>query len=356
MGRIKEAAKTQEDRIVVFQEKNIRRNWHNDEWWFSVIDIIGVLSGTDNPKRYWSDLKRKLAQEAGSEQPYEKIVRFKLRSPDGKQRETDCANTETLFRIIQTIPSPKAEPFKRWLAQVGYERIKEIEDPELASLRARELYEAKGYSQAWIEKRLRSISIRGELTKEWKERGVSEGREYAILTAEIARATFGVTPGEHSKLKGLDQVKTGNNLRDHMTDLELIFTMLGEASTTEIARKKDAQGFKKNRVAAKEGGDIAGNARKALEAKSGTAVVSRENHLNPPQVGFTETVATAFIETQAEALAPTEAELPKTRKQVKAKARQTIKELGGTIPEEVSVQEKSVKQLERKLKKREDGK
>ncbi len=265
--------------LAVFQESTIRRTWHNEEWWFSIIDVIGILSDSAIPKRYWSDLKRKLAQEAGSEQPYEKIVRLKLAAPDGKQRETDCANTETLFRLIQSIPSPKAEPFKRWLAQVGYERVKEIENPELASARARDLYQAKGYPQAWIEKRLRSIAIRGELTEEWHQRGVQEGKEYAILTAEIARATFGVTPAEHGKLKALDKVKTGNNLRDHMTDLELIFSMLGEASTTEIAREKDAQGFAENALAAKQGGTIAGDARKALEAKSGKRVVSKENYL-----------------------------------------------------------------------------
>jgi hypothetical protein len=272
-----------QNRIVIFQEQAIRRAWHENEWWFSVIDVIGVLSESSNANRYWSDLKRKLAQEAGSGQPYEKIVRLKLTAPDGKQRETDCASTEILFRIIQSIPSPKAEPFKRWLAQVGYERVKEIEDPELASARARELYEAKGYPKDWIEKRMRSIAIRGALTDEWKERGVAEGREYAILTAEIARATFGVTPGAHKKLKGLEQVKTGNNLRDHMTDLELIFTMLGEAGTTEIARRKDAQGFADNRTAAKEGGAVAGNARKELEAKTGVPVMSRQNYLSPSE-------------------------------------------------------------------------
>jgi len=269
----------QTDRIVVFQETAIRRAWHESEWWFSIIDVVGILSESNNPNRYWSDLKRKLSQEAGSGQPYEKIVRLKLTAPDGKQRDTDCANTEMLFRIIQSIPSPKAEPFKRWLAQVGYERVKEIENPELASARARDLYQAKGYPQAWIEKRLRSIAIRGELTDEWRTRGVQEGKEYSILTAEIARATFGVTPGAHSRLKKLDKVKTGNNLRDHMTDLELIFSMLGEASTTEIARRKDAQGFTENRTVAKEGGTIAGDARKALEAKSGRPVVSGDNFL-----------------------------------------------------------------------------
>lgn len=266
-----------ENHIAVFQETAIRRTWHNEEWWFSVVDVCGVLTESSDAGAYWRKLKQRLGAESSE------VVTFchglKLEAPDGKQRLTDCANTEGLFRIIQSIPSPKAEPFKRWLAQVGYERVKEIENPELASARARELYQTKGYPQAWIEKRLRSIAVRGELTDEWKERGVREGREYSILTAEIARATFGVTPGAHSRLKGLDKVKTGNKLRDHMTDLELIFTMLGEAGTTEIARRKDAQGFADNRTAAKEGGAIAGNARKALEAKSGKPVVSKNNYL-----------------------------------------------------------------------------
>ena len=266
-----------ENHLVVFQEKAIRRTWHNDEWWFSVVDVCGVLTDSPDAGAYWRKLKQRLNAE-GSE-----VVTFchglKLEAPDGKQRVTDCADTEGLFRIIQSIPSPRAEPFKRWLAQVGYERVKEIENPELAGARARELYQAKGYPQAWIEKRLRSISVRGELTDEWKTRGVAEGKEYSILTAEIARATFGVTPGAHRRLKGLDKVKTGNSLRDHMTDLELIFTMLGEASTTEIARRKDAQGLEDNRSAAKEGGAVAGNARKELEAKSGKPVVSRANYL-----------------------------------------------------------------------------
>lgn len=299
-----------EDRLVVFQEKTIRRTWRREEWWFSVIDVVGALSDSRNANRYWSDLKRKLAHEAGG-QPYEEIVRLKLTAPDGRQRETDCANTEGLFRIIQSIPSPKAEPFKRWLAQVGYERVKEIEDPELASARARELYEAKGYPQDWIEKRMRSIAIRGALTEEWKTRGVNEGREYSILTAEIARATFGVTPGEHKKIKGLDAIKTGNNLRDHMTDLELIFTMLGEAGTTEIARQKDAQGFRQNHQAAREGGAVAGNARRELEAKSGTPVVSRSNYLGGPDTAPAQRAERAFTETQIEAPAPAPAQKAK---------------------------------------------
>ena len=287
-------AKTTEpaNHIAVFQEIAIRRTWHNEAWWFSVVDVCGVLTDSPDAGAYWRKLKQRLNTE-GSE-----VVTFchglKLEAPDGKQRVTDCANTEGLFRIIQSIPSPRAEPFKRWLAQVGYERVKEIENPELASARARELYQAKGYPQAWIEKRLRSIAIRGELTDEWKERGVPEGKEYSILTAEIARATFGVTPGAHSRLKGLDKVKTGNNLRDHMTDLELIFTMLGEAGTTEIARRKDAKGFADNRTAAKEGGTIAGDARKALEAKSGKPVVSKQNYLTAP-------VAAALGDTDAAA-------------------------------------------------------
>ncbi|MGB4926739.1 MAG: Bro-N domain-containing protein [Giesbergeria sp.] len=266
-----------ENHIAVFQESSIRRVWHNEEWWFSVVDVCAILTASLDAGAYWRKLKQRLNAEGG--QPVTFCHGLKLQAPDGKQRETDCANTEGLFRIIQSIPSPKAEPFKRWLAQVGYERVKEIENPELASARARELYQAKGYPQAWIEKRLRSISVRGELTDEWKARGVAEGREYSILTAEIARATFGVTPGEHSQLKGLDVVKTGNNLRDHMTDLELIFTMLGEASTTEIARRSDALGFDENRMSAKQGGTIAGNARKALEAKTDKKVVSKANYL-----------------------------------------------------------------------------
>lgn len=268
-----------EDRVVVFQEKTVRRAWHENEWWFSVQDVVAVLTDSANPVDYIKKMRlrdKELSQGWG-----QLVTPLRLETEGGIQR-ANCANTEGLFRIIQSIPSPKAEPFKRWLAQVGYERVKEIEDPELASSRARELYEAKGYPKDWIEKRMRSIAIRGALTEEWKARGVAEGREYSILTAEIARATFGVTPGDHKKLKGLEQAKAAN-LRDHMTDLELIFTMLGEASTTEIAKRKNAQGFKQNHHAAKEGGAVAGNARKELEAKSGQPVISSENHLTLPQ-------------------------------------------------------------------------
>ncbi len=265
-----------ESRIVIFQEKGIRRSWHRNEWWFAIVDVVAALTDSVQPEGYVKDLRRRdkeLAKGWG-----QIATPLRLNTVGGVQ-QANCANTEGIFRIIQSIPSPKAEPFKRWLAQVGYERIKEIENPELASARARALYEAKGYPKVWIEKRLRSIAIRGELTDEWKERGVREGREYAILTAEIARATFGVTPGVHGNIKGLRHLKTGDNLRDHMTDLELIFTMLGEASTTEIARRKDARGFPANRRTAKEGGTIAGDARKALEAKTGRPVVSASNNL-----------------------------------------------------------------------------
>lgn len=261
-------------KIAIFQKKEIRKILHKGEWWFSVIDVVEVLTDSNIPKRYWSDLKIKLKKE-GFVEVYENIVRLKMLSLDGKKRETDCANTETIFRIVQTIPSPKAEPFKRWLARVGYERIEEIEDPELATKRTRAIYKAKGYSDTWIEKRMRGIEVRETLTDEWGRRGVREGQEYAILTAEISKATFGMTPSEYQKLKGLKR----ENLRDHMNDLELIFTMLGEASTTEIVRNKDARGFLENKIAAKEGGDIAGEARRKLEIKSGKKVSTGENYL-----------------------------------------------------------------------------
>lgn len=262
--------------LVVFQEKTIRRTWHDNQWWYVVEDVVGALTDSSDPKQY---IKRMKQRDSELAKGWVQIVPTLLVKTSGGQQRMLCGNTEGIFRIIQSIPSPKAEPFKRWLAQVGYQRVQEIDNPELASQRARELYEAKGYSPAWIEKRLRSIAIRGELTGEWRERGVQEGREYAILTAEIAKATFGMTPQQHAKFKNLDKVKTGNNLRDHMTDLELIFTMLGEASTTEIARKRDARGFKPNRQAAKAGGAVAGNARRELEQKSGKPVASRGNFL-----------------------------------------------------------------------------
>lgn len=259
--------------LVIFKGKNIRRIEHNGEWYFSIIDIVEALTDSNNARRYWSDLKRKLSDEEGFSQLYEKIVQLKLPASDGKNYSTDTADTETVFRIIQSIPSPKAEPFKKWLARVGYERLQEIENPELAQKRMKALYEAKGYPKAWIDKRLRGIAVRDALTDEWKARGVKEDKEYAILTAEISKATFGLTPSEYKALKGLKR----ENLRDHMSDLELIFTMLGEASTTEIAKNTDAQGFLQNRRAAKEGGKVAGNARKELEKKTGKRVTTSKN-------------------------------------------------------------------------------
>jgi|SRR3989344_114479 len=261
-------------KIAVFQKKEIRKIIHKNEWWFSVTDIIEALTGTQRPRKYWNDLKKKLIKE-GYFEVSENIGQLKIAAPDGKKRETDCANTETIFRIIQTVPSPKAEPFKRWLAKVGYERVQEIEDPELATKRTRAIYKAKGYSDAWIEKRMRGIEVRATLTNEWKNRGVKEGQEYAILTAEISKATFGMTPSEYQKLKKLKR----ENLRDHMNDLELIFTMLGEASTTEIAKNKNSQGFTENKTVAREGGAVAGKARKDLELKSGKKVSTDKNYL-----------------------------------------------------------------------------
>ena len=220
-----------ENHLVVFQEKAIRRTWHKEEWWFAIVDVVAVLTDSVQPDGYVKDLRRRdkeLAKGWG-----QIATPLRVETEGGVQR-VNCANTEGLFRIIQSIPSPKAEPFKRWLAQVGYERVREIENPELAAARMRELYAAKGYSDEWIEKRVRGIAIRDELTNEWKKRGVKEQREYSILTAEISRATFGMTPAEYREFKSLD--KPADNLRDHMNDLELIFTMLGEASTTEIAR------------------------------------------------------------------------------------------------------------------------
>src|SRR3989344_2573676 len=246
--------------LAVFQGKKIRRIWFKDEWWFSVVDVVTILSEQPNfqkARKYWNKLAQRLKEEGSEVVTF--CHRLKLPAEDGKLRETDCANTEGIFSIIQSIPSPKAEPFKRWLAKVGYERIQEIENPELAAERMREIYKQKGYSDAWIEKRVRGIAVRDELTDEWKKRGVREQKEYAILTAEISKATFGMTPIEYKKFKTLQNPQ--DNLRDHMTDLELIFTMLGEASTTEIARNKDSQGFVENKNAAQEGGTIAGDAR-----------------------------------------------------------------------------------------------
>ena len=260
-------------KIAIFKGKTVRKTIHNNEWWFSVVDVCGALTESADSGAYWRKLKQRLKDE-GSE-----VVTFchglKLEAPDGKKYETDCANTEGIFRIIQSIPSPKAEPFKRWLARVGYERIQEIEDPELASKRARALYKAKGYPDDWIEMRMRGIVIREELTDEWKERGAQLEKDYEILTSEISKATFGVTPGQYKKLKGLRR----ENLRDHMDDFELIFTMLGERSTTEIHRNENSKGMPKLKKDAKAGGDIAGGARKKLEKRLGRSIVSEKKYL-----------------------------------------------------------------------------
>ena len=268
--------------IILFEEKQVRRAWNKDEekWYFAIADVIAVLTGSVDPGAYWRKLKERLKKEGN--QTVTDCHGLKMTAADGKQRLTDVANTEQLLRLIQSIPSPKAEPFKLWLARVGYERLEEIENPELAARRMREIYQQKGYSEEWIEKRMRGIAVRDELTDEWKKRGVKEQRDFAILTAEISKATFGMSPAEYKDFKALANPK--DNLRDHMTDLELIFTMLGEASTTEIAKKKDARGFPANQQAARAGGTIAGNARRELESKSGTQVSTKANFKELPEV------------------------------------------------------------------------
>lgn len=260
--------------IQLFEDQKIRTAWdaEKEEWYFSIIDVISVLTGTANPRRYWSDLKRKLKAE-GANELYEKIVQLKMLSSDGKRYKTDVANTEQLLRIIQSIPSPKAEPFKAWLAMVGKERIEETIDPEQAIDRALDAYLKKGYSEEWIHQRLLAIRIRNELTDEWKKRGVQKGKEYAILTDEISRAWSGMTTGQYKRLKGL----TKENLRDNMTDLELVLTMLAEASTTDISKTAKPQTFEENKQVAKRGGKVAGIARQALEAETGKPVITEKN-------------------------------------------------------------------------------
>ena len=260
--------------IQLFENQKIRTAWdaEKEEWYFSIIDVISVLTGTANPRRYWSDLKRKLKAE-GANELYEKIVQLKMLSSDGKRYKTDVANTEQLLRIIQSIPSPKAEPFKAWLAMVGKERIEETIDPEQAIDRALDTYLKKGYSEEWIHQRLLAIRIRNELTDEWKKRGVQKGKEYAILTDEISRAWSGMTTGQYKRLKGL----TKENLRDNMTDLELVLTMLAEASTTDISKTAKPQTFEENKQVAKRGGKVAGIARQALEAETGKPVITEKN-------------------------------------------------------------------------------
>lgn len=261
-------------KIALFRQKEIRKIIHKNEWWFSVVDVISVLTESESPQVYWRVLKKRLIDE-GSDETVTKCNGLKLKALDGKMRVTDCANTEILFRLIQSIPSPKAEPFKRWLAKVGYERIQEIEDPELAQKRARVLYKAKGYPDEWIERRMRGIAIREELTGQWQKHGVKNPKEYEILTAEISKATFGVTPSEYKKLKGLKR----ENLRDHMTDLEQLFSQLGEAATTEITKTEHPEGFVENKTVSRRGGKIAGDARSQLEEETGRKVITSQNYL-----------------------------------------------------------------------------
>jgi DNA-damage-inducible protein D len=261
--------------LIVFQDKNIRRIWHDGEWFFSVIDIIEALTDSQNPRNYWNMLKARENEHGVELSTF--CVQLKLVSSDGKRYITDCANTKSLFRLIQSIPSKKAEPFKLWLAQVGYERVEEIQDPELGQDRLKEYYELKGYPKDWIDKRLRGIAIRQELTDEWKSREIKSEKEFAILTNEISKATFGKTIGEYKEFKRLKE--RHQNLRDHMTDLELIFTMLGEKSTTEITKQEDSQGLEECKDSANKGGSIAGRARADLEKALGKSIITEENHL-----------------------------------------------------------------------------
>jgi prophage antirepressor-like protein len=264
--------------IALFEEKQVRRVWHEEKWFFVVADVVEILTDTPNASDYIKKIRRR---DVSLSEGWGQIVTPLLVETPGGRQKLNCADTEGLLRIIQSIPSPKAEPFKRWLAQVGYERLQEIENPELTMTRMRALYKAKGYSDDLIEKRVRGIAVRDELTGEWQQRGVKKGRDYAILTAEISNATFGMTPSEYKQFKSL--TKPSENLRGHMTDLELIFTMLGEASTTEITRTVDAQGFDRNQQAARKGGTIAGDARKALEQETGKPVSSAENYTAIPE-------------------------------------------------------------------------
>ena len=266
-----------ETKVALFRGSGIRKTLHNNEWWFVVDDVVSVLTDSADPSGYINDMRR---YDKELSKGWGQIVTPLWIETEGGKQKIDCANTEGIFRIIQSIPSPKAEPFKRWQARVGYERVQEIENPELATKRTRAIYKAKGYSDGWIEKRLHGIAVREKLTDEWEKRDVKQEREHQILTAEIAEAAFGVTPDEHKQLKGLKR----ENLRDHMTDLELIFSMLGEAATTEITKVDDAQGFHESKTAARKGGEVAGTARKDLEKKTGKRVVSPGNYLSEPEI------------------------------------------------------------------------
>lgn len=262
------------NKIAIFQNKEIRKVLYNGEWWFSVVDVIAALTDSNKPRVYWSAMKTRVQNNDGF-QLSTICIQLKLESSDGKKYITDCSNTEGLFRVIQSIPSPKAEPFKRWLARVGYERIQEIENPELAQKRIRATYLAKGYEADWIERRIHGINTRSELTEEWNRHGIDNELNYAILTSEISKATFDITPSQHKKLKGLKH----HNLRDHMSKIELLFTELGEESTKEIIKSEEVYGLSDNKTAARRGGSVAGTARKQLEKETGKKVVSDKNFL-----------------------------------------------------------------------------
>jgi len=268
--------------LIVFDDKNIRRVWNKEEWFYSVVDVVGALDASSSPRKYWNKLSQRLREEG-----VEMVTichRLKMEASDGKKYMTDCANSKGIFRLIQSIPSKRAEPFKMWLAEVGSDRIKEIDDPELAQERMKAIYEAKGYSKGWIDKRIRGIVVRQDLTGEWKTKGVEKNSDFAILTAEISKATFGLYPGEYKKFKGLNR----ENLRDHMTDLELIFSMLGEASTAELERVRDVDSMDEHLDIAVEGENVAKVARVDLEEKSGERVVSSENYLDQDKVDSLE--------------------------------------------------------------------
>jgi len=287
-------------KIVVFDNKRIRRIWESSKWFYSVVDIIAILIEQENfqkARKYWNKLSQRLNEEGSEVVTF--CHQFKLLAEDGKLRKTDCADKETIFRIIQSIPSRKAEPFKLWLAMVGSERIDEIENPELAQERMKEIYEKKGYSKVWIDKRLRGIAVRQDLTDEWKKRGIAEQSDFAILTAEISKASFGMTPNEYKKFKGLKN----ENLRDHMNDLELIFNMLGEASTSEIERTQNPEEFEEHIRISKKGGEIARNAREELEQETGESAISEENYLEEQEKDIREKKKKKKKLVQAEVLA-----------------------------------------------------
>lgn len=319
--------------LELLRNRAIRRTWHENEWWFPVVDVVAALTESAQPDAYIRNIRR---LDRGLDEGWEQLVIPLHIQTNGGLQLVPCANIEGLLRIIQSIPSPKAAPFKRWLANLGNERIDEIANPDLAQNRARKLYEAKGYPDGWIDKRLHSIAVRRELTDEWRQRGVHKNNEQAALTFEIATATFGVTPDDHKKIKGLAMRKTDDNLRDHMTDLELIFTMLGEASTTEIARGTDAQGFAANERSAREGGTIAGNARKALEAKSGKRVTSSSDCCARNGSSAAALAVAAFIDTQARELASTSCiPMAKARKKVATGTAKTLVAIGQEPNEQI---------------------